>query len=347
MRRAIVIGGSGLIGRAVARRLHAVGWTVHLVARRAERVPADLSGDGLRFYALDRSDQAALVRLVGDGADLLVDCACFTAAHARGLIPVLPGIGSTVMISSKAVYVDDYGRHVNSPESPRFDQPITEARSTQSPSMSDDFDSPAAYGACKVAAEQMLLDDGHPVTVLRPSKVHGEGAAKPCEWIFVKRALDGRGPVLLAGQGRGGDHPTAAVNIAALVEVAAARPGRRVLNIGDPDSPNALAIARVVGAYLGHEFREVLLPDDADPRLGRHPWDRRPPIRLDMAAARALGYQPAGDYAATVHDELAWLLTIARRHGGGYRLPVTWDNAYFDRMLDYAEEDRYLTHSGR
>ena len=72
-----------------------------------------------------------------------------------------------------------------------------------------------------MAAEQVLLDSGAPVTVLRPSKIHGAGAPRPREWVFVKRVLDRRPAVLLA-RGAGIDHPTAAANIAALIEVVAA-----------------------------------------------------------------------------------------------------------------------------
>ena len=64
------------------------------------------------------------------------------------------------------------------------------------------------------------------MTVLRPSKIHGPGARRPREWVFVKRVLDRRPVVLLARRGSGVDHTTAAANIAALIEVAAAKPGR-------------------------------------------------------------------------------------------------------------------------
>lgn len=104
------------------------------------------------------------------------------------------------------------------------------------------YNSPQGHGANKVAAEQVLLDGDLPVTVLRPSKVHGQGAAPPREWYFVKRALDRRPTLLLAGHGRGADYPSAAVNIAALVEVVAERPGRRILNAADPDAPDGLRI---------------------------------------------------------------------------------------------------------
>lgn len=57
---------------------------------------------------------------------------------------------------------------------------MTEQQATMAPG-STDPDSRAGYGANKVAAEHVLLDSGLPVTVLRPSKVHGEGARNPRE----------------------------------------------------------------------------------------------------------------------------------------------------------------------
>ncbi|WP_240643835.1 NAD-dependent epimerase/dehydratase family protein [Antribacter gilvus] len=241
MRRAVILGGTGLVGRAVARRLLRAGWRVDLTGRDVARIPADLAASGAVFHTAERSDDAATARLLGDGADLLVDCLCFTAADARSLLPLLPDVSSTVMVSSKAVYVDAAGNHVNSPVKPRFDGPVREDTPTVAPDLSGDFDSPAGYGANKVAAEQELLGSGHPVTVLRASKVHGEGAAPAREWVFVRRALDGRRTLLLADRGRGVDHPTAAANLAAVVEVVAERPAARVLNSADPDAPDAPA----------------------------------------------------------------------------------------------------------
>ena len=109
------------------------------------------------------------------------------------------------------------------------------------------------------------------MTILRPSKVHGAGARRPREWVFVKRALNRRPVVLLAHGGRGIDHPTAAANVAALVEVVAAQPGRRILNSADPDAPSALEISRAVARLLDHAWEEVLLGDDAPdgPRRAR------------------------------------------------------------------------------
>jgi nucleoside-diphosphate-sugar epimerase len=293
MPRALILGGTGLIGRAAARRLRDHGWTVDAPGR-----------------SVDRSDPRALARALGDGADLLVDCLCYTAAHARTLIPLARNATSTVMISARAVYADDEGRHVNSPEPPRFAGPVTEDQPTMAPGDMD-FQTREGYGANKVAAEHTLLDSGLPITVLRPSKVHGVGSKRPLEKYFVDRVLAGHPVVLLASRGEGLDHTSAAANIAALIETAASRPGRRVLNAADPDAPNGLEISRIVARHFGHDWREVLLDHD---KLGRHPWHGG--FVLDTSAAQALGYRPVGDYATTVAETLDWLGTVVRAGRG-------------------------------
>ena len=340
MPRALIVGGTGLIGCAVARRLLADGWDVDLTGRNPARLPPDIAAAGGTFVAADRGDLDQLVAALGDGADLLVDCICFTAADATRLLPLAREAGSTVMISSKAVYVDTAGRHSNSEIGPRFDGPIRESQPTMAAG-GGDYQTREGYGPNKVAAEHVLLDSGLPITVLRPSKIHGAGAASPREWVFVKRVLDRRSAVFLAHRGTGVDHPTAAANIAALIEVAARKPGSRILNSADPDAPTALEISRTIARQLDHTWDEVLLGDDAPGGLGAHPWDTAHPIVLDTTAAGELGYEPVGSYAATVAEEVEWLVSAARGGEGAEDLPGL-DDEYFAPLLDYAAEDRYL-----
>jgi nucleoside-diphosphate-sugar epimerase len=340
MRRVLILGGTGATGRATARRLLAHGWQVDVTGRNPARMPAALADAGATFIAADRRDADRLFTAFGDGADLLVDCVCYTAEDASGLLPFVGNAGSTVMISSKAVYVDGAGRHSNSETAPRFDGPIRETQPTMAPG-DGDYMTAEGYGANKVAAEQVLLDSGNPVTVLRPSKIHGAGAATPREWVFVKRVLDRRPAVLLARRGSGVDHTTAAANIAALIEVVAAAPGRRVLNCADPDAPSALEISRTIARQLDHAWDEVLLDGEADEVLGRTPWDAPHPIVLDMTAAAELGYTPVGDYSGTVADEVDWLVSAATSGEGADLLPPP-DDEYFGPMLDYAAEDAFL-----
>jgi nucleoside-diphosphate-sugar epimerase len=341
MPRAMIIGGTGAVGRATSRRLLSAGWEVDVIGRDAGRMAPDIAAGGGRFLKADRSDIRQLRAAYGGGADLIVDCLCFTAADARVVMPLVHDASATVMISTKLVYVDPAGRPANAPLAPRFDGPIRETSATLLPGSVSGATAPTVhFGANKVAAEQVLLESGAPVTVLRPSKIHGDGASPPREWVFVKRVLDKRPAVFLAERGQGRDHTAAAANIAALVETAAAKPGRRILNIADPDAPTAREIAHVIADYLGHSWHEFLLDGSDDVILGRTPWDTVHPIVLDTTAALELGYTPVGDYATTVVETIESLVAAS---SAGQRLPDE-DDPYLGMYLDYSREDRYLSH---
>ena len=159
MARALILGGTGLVGRAIARRLLAAGWQVELTGRDPARLPVDVASAGGTFTAAERHDAAALRAAFGSGADLLVDCICYTAADARLLLPFAAEAGSTVMISSKAVYVDAAGRHSNSDATPDYGGPVRESQPTLAPRESD-YTTREGYGPNKVAAEHVLLDSG-------------------------------------------------------------------------------------------------------------------------------------------------------------------------------------------
>ncbi|MHB1817132.1 MAG: NAD-dependent epimerase/dehydratase family protein [Streptosporangiaceae bacterium] len=340
MPRAIVLGGNGQVGAAAAARLAADGWDVTASGRAASRFPAELREAAVRFARSDRYSAADLRELLHPGADVVVDCVGYTAAHARMLLPFRQAIGSLVFISSKAVYADGRGRHSNSDEPPDFGGPVTEEQPTLAPS-DIDYNSREGYGPNKVAAENVLLEAGLPVSVLRPSRVHGPGPGRPREWVFVRRVLDGRRHLLLARGGRGANHPTAAVNLAALVAFCAARPGTRILNSADPDAPDGLGISRVIAAHLAHAWTEVLLDETAPTSLGDHPWNTLPPFILDTSAADRLGFVPAGSYADTVRAEIDWLVRTARSGDPAGLLPSAGD-PYFRPFFDYAREDAWL-----
>jgi nucleoside-diphosphate-sugar epimerase len=244
------------------------------------------------------------------------------------------------MISSKAVYIDNDGNHSNSDRPPRFHEPISESQPTLPPREDIPYDSREGYGVNKVAAERVLLDSGQPVSVLRPSKIHGRGARPAREWMWVKRALDGRTRIFLAHRGEGGDHTTAAVNIAALVETCARFPAARVLNSADPDASNGVTIARTIAKLFDLEWEETLLDGPPIGNIGRHPWDRYPPVVLDTSAAQVLGYSPVGTYAATVGGVVDWLVETASSPAGPTNPAV--NDAFFEGLFDYAAEDRFV-----
>jgi len=344
-RRAVVLGGTGGIGSAVVRDLlEASGrngdeWQVDFVARRGGPSADALTSSGATFTAGDRRDTSLLRTLLRPGADLLVDTVGLTRDDAVQLRPFLDDVGSTVFVSSKAVYVDEQGRHANSTEKPVFGGAVTELQPTVTAGDGDPT-SRDGYGAAKVASEQVLLDHGAPVTVLRPSKVYGVGIGRPREWFVVRRALDGRERVLFADGGRGVDHTTAASGIASLVRQVADAPDRRILNVADDDAPTALEIVRTIAGQLGHVFDEVLLDEDAPPFVGITPWSSPSPFVLDTTAARSLGWHPP-TFADAVRPEIDWLVETA--HQVPVDGDVPWaDDPFWDRMFDYGPEDAAL-----
>jgi nucleoside-diphosphate-sugar epimerase len=244
------------------------------------------------------------------------------------------------VLSSKAVYVDDQGRHSNSDDSPRFRAPVSEEQPVLAPDYSGTFESREGYGANKVAAEHTLLDSSEQVSILRPSRIHGSGEARSREWFVVKRLLDSRRQIPLAHGGQTGNHPTAAANLARLVRTCAERPGRRVLNAADPDAPTARAIVEAIAVSCGRPVEVVGLDDDAPWRFGWTPWASWPPFFLDTTAATALGYQPVGTYVDTVSAQVNELCSLSREQ------QMRWErDPYFNNRFDYHLDDAALKSS--
>lgn len=342
MRRAVVIGATGQIGRPAVGALARDGWQVTALSRGGGRDPG-WPGD-VRVARADREDDQALAEAVGEGCDVLVDLVAFGPEHARQLTSLADRVGSAVVISSVSVYEDDRGRGFDTQHDPggfpEYPVPITEEQRTVRPGAS-------TYSTRKAALERDLLAAGArlPATLLRAGAVHGPYCMTPRELYFVKRNLDGRTRRVLPYGGRSRFHPAGVGNIAELVRLAAARPGSRVLNAVDPDAPTVAEIARAVDEVMGvapEGVRTVLVdgPPPA-PTTGDTPWSVPAPVVCDMsAAARELGYRPVAGYAQTLPATVEW---IQRRLAGR-----DWREAYpkmfrtYGDLFDYAAEDRFL-----
>ncbi|QAY59593.1 NAD-dependent epimerase/dehydratase family protein [Microbacterium protaetiae] len=335
--RAIVLGVSGMTGRAIARELAGAGWQVAGTGRDASHFPAALRELGVAFVRSDRGIPTQLDAVLRDGADLVVDCVAYTSAHAHSLVDRAADIGSIVALSSKAVYVDARGRHSNSDEPPDFGGPVAESTATLEPDFSGEYQSRNGYGSNKVAMERTLLEASCAVSVLRPSRIHGPGSARPREWFVVRRLRDGRSRLPLAHGGRTGNHPTAAANLARLVRVCAEHPGTRILNAADPDTPSAADIVAAIAEAANRPLDIVGLPDDAPDAWGRSPWDTWPPFFLDMSAAEALGYIPVGTYPKTVMPSVQELLALTAAQAAELDA-----DPYFEGLLDVTLDEAAL-----
>ncbi|MFB6847212.1 NAD-dependent epimerase/dehydratase family protein [Streptomyces sp. NPDC056373] len=338
MRRAVVIGAGGQIGKPAVAALLRDGWEVTAASRGGGR--QDDRPSEVRTARLDREDDAALGALIGDGCDLVVDLVAYGARHARQLTGWADRIGAAVVVSSASVYEDGKGRGFDTmgePDGlPEYPVPITEDQVTVPPG-------DATYSTGKVALERELLAaaDRLPTTVLRPAAVHGPYSPLPRELYFVKRNFDGRRRKVLAFRGESLYHTSAARNIAELIRLAADRPGSRVLNACDPQPPTVSQIGAAVDAVMGVETETVTPDGPAQASVGLTPWSVERPVLCDMSAAeRELGYRPVVTYPDSLPETVEWLTRRLSEQDWREAFP-TLARAYPD-LFDYAAEDAWF-----
>jgi nucleoside-diphosphate-sugar epimerase len=303
-RKALVIGGTGQVGRAAARRLLADGWTVTV----AHRQPGTTT-NGAQSVQVDRQDDAAMDQLLGQGFDVVVDLLAFRSVHSAQLLRNAGSIGSVIMMSSAAVYQDAEGRTlqgVSSVESaPVLLEPLSEEAATVAPDTT-------TYAGNKRGVEIALLDSGIKTTILRPAGIHGPYSPQPREWFYVRRILDGRRVFVLGYGGRSSMHPVSAENLAEMIAQAAEQPGHGIFNAGDPGFPDERAMASAIAEAMGAEISQVLLPGMA-PIAG--PWSLPTPFFLSTSRAeKLLGYRPVASYRQSV---VANVESIVAEHQAG------------------------------
>nr|WP_202461294.1 NAD-dependent epimerase/dehydratase family protein [Streptomyces sp. SID8374] len=335
-----VLGATGQIGRAAVSALARDGWEVTAVSRGGGR--DERWGDGVRALALDRDEEGALEKAVGEGCDVLVDMVAFDGTHARQLASLAGRVGSAVVISSGAVYEDDRGRSFDTQAEPdgfpRYPVPLPEKQRTVAPG-------DATYGTRKALLERELLaaGDALPVTLLRAGAVHGPYCRTPRELYFVKRLLDGRRRRVLAYGGESRFHPLHVANAAELIRLAARRPGSRVLNAADPQAPTVAEIGAAIDAVLGREAETVLVDGPApEGGVGDTPWSGAHPVVYDMTAAeRELGYRPVTGYVESLPETVEWLAGELAGRDWREAFPKMARN-YGEALFGYAAEDAWL-----
>ena len=108
MKRAVILGGRGQSGRAIAERLIRGGWEV--TSTTAGPLPDPADTPDLRWVSLDRDRTDELSGVVVEGTDVVVDVTAYTPRQARQLIALGDRVGSAVVLSTLSVYTDAEGR---------------------------------------------------------------------------------------------------------------------------------------------------------------------------------------------------------------------------------------------
>ena len=127
MATALVIGGSGQIGRAVVPALLGDGWDVRVLARHARTSAARSS-----CWATGRTPTRSTGRSPAAWTSWSTSSRT-TTGRPPPLIERADRIGSAVVVSSAAVYVDDAGDGFESEEFGSFPVPVTEDQPTVGP----------------------------------------------------------------------------------------------------------------------------------------------------------------------------------------------------------------------
>ncbi|MBM9505052.1 NAD-dependent epimerase/dehydratase family protein [Actinacidiphila acididurans] len=293
--RMLVMGGTGLIGRALVERALARGMEVTLFGRG--KTGPDLF-PGVRRLVGDR-EEGEYAALAGESWDTVVDVSGYVPRHVGEAMAALDDrVGRYLFISSHAVYEAEGLAPGSDEDAPRR-PPVRSVRHHA------DLDGDT-YGPSKVACEDdVLATYGERATIVRPGKVAGPHDPSAGFTYWVRRAARG-GRIALPGDP---DQPVQVVDsrdlAALLVRLAADdRPG--VFHAVGPAEPVTLGglietCARVAGSSV-----EVVpvTPAQVPPLfpLIRAHW---PSQQRSAARAWAAGLT-ATPLSVTAADVLAW-----------------------------------------
>jgi len=300
--RAVVVGGTGLVGRQVVQRLLEGGWRVTSLSRHAARDPAwdptvvQVTGD--------RRDPAVVGPLLADAPELWIDLALFGAPEAEALARACPDGSPTrvVVAGSIAEYGALHGRPM----------PLDE----DTPLGADD-----PYGRGKVEAWQVLkacvADRGLAVTWAVLPQVWGPGDRRYRDGSLVHALLAGR-MIVLRGDGEGrvtdgysGTVAEGLLHLASAPGLAGVR-----LHVGGPETLSALEYVRLAAETLRCDATVLLVPSQELARFERG------------RGLRVRHVFPAADV----------LLSTSRLQAGGFRPSCTVADGV--RATVYAHSDR-------
>lgn len=164
MSNVLMIGGTGFIGTAIARRLVADGHVLRLATRRRDRAKHLIVLPTAEVVEADVHDPAALALLMRD-QDTVISLAGilrgnFTRVHAE--LPAKIAAAAKAAGVRRIVHISALGAAA---------------------------DAPSAYQRSKAAGEAALIESGLDVTLLRPSVVFGQGDSFLTLFAKLQRAF--------------------------------------------------------------------------------------------------------------------------------------------------------------
>lgn len=324
---ALVLGGTGFLGRRLVESLTADGVETYVLNRG--RTPADLPDTVGRLVA-DRTDEGALRRaLDGRDWDAVYDVSgvvqAASGAGVDALVTMLDGhVGRYVFVSSQSVYRMD-GRFPWAETDPVVDA------------------DPTTYAGFKVGVEQALLArhraTGLPVAIARPAAIYGpHNNIYDMEQAMFRRLIEGR-PVLVPYGGLVVGSYGHVDDLCTTLRLMATHPCAtgEIVNVTGGAMTSA-AYVHTLAAVLGVEADVVDVPEhvvgSVDQPLCSRLFLPRHHGMLDVGKARRLlGVTPRYDLAQGHRHTLAWLRGRDALSGPGPAVDPMWGHTY-----DFAHE---------
>lgn len=229
----LMIGGTGFIGSAVARRLAMQGHALCLPTRRRERAKHLTTLPTVSVVEADVHDPAVLATLLR-GQDAVISMAGilrgnFTRVHAE--LPAKIAAAAKAAGVRRIVHISALGAAA---------------------------DAPSAYLRSKAAGEAALQDSGLDVTILRPSVVFGAGDS----FLNLFAALQRCFPVLPLAGSQAHMQPVWVEDVAQTVALCVQRPDSvgQTYELGGPGVYTLRELVEYAGTVAGRRALVIGLP---------------------------------------------------------------------------------------
>jgi nucleoside-diphosphate-sugar epimerase len=323
----LVIGGTGPTGPYIVNGLHQRGHDVTILHTGKHEIDTIPPQSVIPHIHADPFDQASLHEaLVGRTFDVVFAMYGRLRTVVNELVGKTPRLLSIGGVPVYLGYMEDSHTFPTGMAFPsREDDPLIDERESDK--------------VRKIRQAEELVFELHPdATHFRYPYIYGPNQVIPREWPIVKRALDGRGPLILADGGLTQVTAAYVENVAHAVLLAVdhvERSAGRSYNVGDDHSYSLAQIAQIVGDELDHRFEIIGLPAElARPAL--------PMLMCPFTSHRISD-------CSLIRSELGYRDLVEPLDG--LRRTIRWqvenlgpDSARVDEMLqdpyDYAAEDR-------
>jgi nucleoside-diphosphate-sugar epimerase len=314
--RVLIIGGTGFIGRPLARQLGEQGHTVAVFSRGHR--------PGLENVVCIRGDRNRL----GDHAqdirafapEVVVDMVLSSGAQARALIETVSGVARRVVAASSGDVYRAAGILHGTEPGPLQSMPLTEESETRTRlnvypeeillALRQTFEwLDADYDKVPVERE-ILAAAGLERAVVRLPMVYGPGDPLHRLFPLIKRMDDGRSFILLPDDLAGWRSPRGYVdNVAAALALSATAEQlpSAIYNVAEPEAWSELEWARKVAAAAGWSGEIRVLPRDHLPKHMLMPGNFAQHWVMSSNLIRSqLGYKERVNEAAAIDGAIAW-----------------------------------------